>query len=243
MFLYSHIFFIKLLRLFGCLIKLLTYFKGKLIKDNSMSRNKLAMVRLGLSKFESQHDLHCRFFHYQRNFFNTTEIRRSWHVDKLLKCKLLYNNGTNGDLKLESQIFANSRVTLAKYNIPIMLMGLPKSCKRYGNGVSIVTVKVRFYTTTLIGGEGEGKQSISCESLNRSNIRDLNKHNTINIYNILLDPDFIWEAYWKRIKNRGLILWALITKLWIGFRILMLATLFKSLKIILLRLNQLNVFT
>ena len=112
-------------------------------------------------------------------------------MDKLLNCKLVYTNETNDNLKLESQIFTNSRVILAKHNIPTMLMGLPKSCKRYGNGVSIVTVKVRFYTTTLIGGEGEGKQSISCESLNRSNMRDLNKHNTINIYNILLDPDFI----------------------------------------------------
>jgi len=112
-------------------------------------------------------------------------------VDKLLNCTLVYSNETKGGLRSDSQKFSNSRVTLAKHNNLIMLMGLPKSCKRYGNGVSIVTVKVRFYTTTLIGGEGEGKQSISCESLNRSNMRDLNKHNTINIYNILLDPDFI----------------------------------------------------
>ena len=76
-----------------------------------------------------------------------------------------------------------------------MLMGLPKSCKRYGNGVSIVTAKVRFYTTTLIGSESEEKQSIGCENLNRSNRRDLTKHNTINIYDTLLNPDFIWEAY------------------------------------------------
>lgn len=162
------------------------------------------MVRLGLSKFESQHDLHGRFLHYQRNFFNTTEIRRSWHVDKLLKCKLLYNNGTNGDLKLESQIFANSRVTLAKYNIPIMLMGLPKSCKRYGNGVSVVAEKSRFYTTTVTSSEGEGKQSVSSVSLNRSNRRDLHERNTINkIYDNLLDPNFIWEAYWKISKKGG----------------------------------------
>lgn len=112
-------------------------------------------------------------------------------MDKLLKCKLVYTNETNGDLKLESQIFANSRVTLAKYNIPIMLMGLPKSCKRYGNGVSIVAAKVRFYTTTVTRSEGEGKQSISCESLNRSNRRGLNKRNTINIYDTLLNPNLI----------------------------------------------------
>ena len=71
----------------------------------------------------------------------------------------MYTNETNGDLKLESQIFANSRVTLAKYNIPIMLMGLPKSCKRYGNGVSVVAEKSRFYITTVTSSEGEGKQS------------------------------------------------------------------------------------
>ena len=104
---------------------------------------------------------------------------------------LVYSNETKDDLKSESQIFANSRVTLAKHNNPTMLMGLPKSCKRYGNGVSIVAAKVRFYTTTLTGSEGEGKQSISCESLNRSNRRDLNKHNTINIYDTLLNPEFI----------------------------------------------------
>jgi len=50
-----------------------------------------------------------------------------------------------------------------------MLMGLPKSCKRYGNGVSVVAAKSRFYTTTVIGSEGEGKQSVSSISLNRSN--------------------------------------------------------------------------
>ena len=179
---------------------------------------KLTMVRLGLSKynafdflpmpeknqmFEFQHDLHRRYFNYHRNIFNTTEIRRSWNVDKLLNCMLVYSNETKDDLKSESQIFANSRVTLAKHNNPTMLMGLPKSCKRYGNGVFIVAAKVRFYTTTLTGSEGEGKQSISCESLNRSNRRDLNKHNTINIYDTLLNPDFIWEAYWKISKKKG----------------------------------------
>ena len=112
-------------------------------------------------------------------------------MDKQLNCKLVYANETKDDLRLESQIFANSRVILVKHNKPIMPMGLPKSCKRYGNGISIVATKVRFYTTTLTGSEGEGKQSISCESLNRSNRRDLNKHSTINIYNTLLNSDFI----------------------------------------------------
>lgn len=136
MFEYSYNFFMKLLRLFGCLIKRLTYFKGKLIKDNSMSwkrrcgvvdcpKNsmwaKLAMVRGGFSKFEFQHDLHGRYFHYQRNIFNTTEVRRSWHVDKLLNCKLVYTNETDDNLRLESQIFANSRVILVKHNKPICL--------------------------------------------------------------------------------------------------------------------------
>ena len=73
-----------------------------------------------------------------------------------------------------------------------MLMGLPKSCKRYGNGVSIVTVGIKPYTTTLIRSEGEGKQSVSSVSLNRSNRRDLHERNTINkIYDNLLDPNFI----------------------------------------------------
>ena len=82
---------------------------------------------------------------------------------------LVYTNETKDSLRLESQIFANSRVILVKRNKPIMLMGLPKSCKRYGNGVSVVAVKSRFYTTTVIGSEGEGKQSVSSVSLNRSN--------------------------------------------------------------------------
>ena len=112
-------------------------------------------------------------------------------MDKLLNCKLVYSNETKDDLKSESQIFANSRVILVKHNSPIMLMGLPKSCKRYGNGASIVAAKVGFYTTTVTSSEGEGKQSISCTSLNRSNRRDLNKCNTINIYDTLLNPDFI----------------------------------------------------
>ena len=175
--------FTKLLGLFGCPIKRLTYFKGKLIKDNSMSLKrrcgvvdcpknsmwaKLAMVRGGFSKFEFQHDLHGRYFQYQLNIFNTTEVRRRWHVDKLLNCKLVYTNETDDNLRLESQIFANSRVILVKHNKLIMLMGLPKSCKRYGNGVFIVAAKSRFYTTSVIGSEGEGKQSISSLSLNRS---------------------------------------------------------------------------
>jgi len=50
-----------------------------------------------------------------------------------------------------------------------MPMGLPKSCKRYGNGVSVVAAKCRFYTTAVIGSEGEGKQSVSSIGLNRSN--------------------------------------------------------------------------
>ena len=159
----------KLLRLFGCLIKRLTYFKGKLIKDRSMSWKRrcemvdclksfmwaeLAMVRVGFSKFEFQHDLHSRYFRYQRNIFNSTEVNMSWHVDKQLNCKLVYANETKDDLRLESQIFANSRVILVKHNKPIMPMGLPKSCKRYGNGASVVIANCRFYTTTVIGSEG-----------------------------------------------------------------------------------------
>jgi len=75
-------------------------------------------------------------------------------VDKQLNCNLVYINETNDDLKLESQIFTNSRVVLGKYNIFIMLMGLSKSCKRYDNGVFIVTEKSIFYTTTITGSEG-----------------------------------------------------------------------------------------
>ena len=165
---------------------------------------KLAMVRGGFSKFEFQHDLHGRYFHYQRNIFNTTEVRRSWHVDKLLNCKLVYTNETDDNLRLESQIFANSRVILVKHNKPIMLMGLPKSCKRYGNGVFIVAAKSRFYTTSVIGSEGEGKQSVSSLSLNRSNWRGLDKEDTTNkIYDALLNSDLIWEAYWKISKKKG----------------------------------------
>ena len=156
---YSYNFFMKLLRLFGCLIKRLTYFKGKLIKDNSMSRKrrwervdnlknsmwaKLAMVRGDFSKFEFQHDLHRRYFRYQRNIFNSTEVRRSWHVDKLLNCKLVYTNETKDSLRLESQIFTNSRVTLARCNKLFTLMGSPKSCKRYGDGASVVVEKSIF---------------------------------------------------------------------------------------------------
>jgi len=212
----------KLLRLFGCLIKRLTYFKGKLIKDNSMSikrrcgmvdclKNsmwaKLAMVRLYLPKFEFQHDLHDRYFRYQRNIFNTTETRRNWHVDKLLNCILVYTNETKDNLRLESQIFANSRVTLAMRNKPIMLMGSPKSCKRYGDGASVIAEKSksRFYTTTVTSSEGEGKQSVRSESVNRSNWCDSHKQETIKktFYDKLLDPNFIWEAYWEISKKKG----------------------------------------
>jgi len=165
---------------------------------------KLAMVRGGFSKFEFQHDLHGRYFRYQRNIFNSTEVRRSWHVDKQLNCKLVYTNETDDDLRLESQIFANSRVILVKHNKPIMPMGLPKSCKRYGNGVSVVAAKCRFYTTAVIGSEGEGKQSVSSIGLNRSNWRGLDKENTTNkIYDALLNPNLIWEAYWKISKKKG----------------------------------------
>lgn len=94
---------LKLSRLFGCLIKHLAYFTRKPVKDSSMSRKrrwgmvenlknsmwaKPVMVRLGLPKLEFPHDIHYRYFRYQRNIFNTTEIRKSWHVDKLLNCKL-----------------------------------------------------------------------------------------------------------------------------------------------------------
>jgi len=112
-------------------------------------------------------------------------------VDKLLDGNLAYANETNDDLKLESQIFINSRVTLVKRNLPIMLMGLPKSCKRYGNGVLVVAANVKFYTTTLISSEGEEEQSISDVNLNRSMRRDLDKRDTTNVYNNLLNPNFI----------------------------------------------------
>jgi len=50
-------------------------------------------------------------------------------------------------------------------------MGSPKSCKRYGDGASVVAEesKFRFYTTTVTSSEGEGKQSVRSASLNRSN--------------------------------------------------------------------------
>ena len=167
---------------------------------------KLTMVRLYLPKFEFQYDLHDRYFRYQRNIFNTNETRRNWHLDKLLNYVLVYTNETKDDLRLESQIFANSRVTLAKHNKPIMLMGSPKSCKRYGDGASVVAEesKFRFYTTTVTSSEGEGKQSVRSASLNRSNWRDLHKPETIKkIYDKLLDPNFIWEAYWEISKKKG----------------------------------------
>lgn len=90
-------------------------------------------------------------------------------MDKLLNCKLVYSNETNDDLRLESQILANSRVILVKPKFLNRFMGLPKSCKRYGNGVFIVAVKARFYTTTVISSEGEGTHSVSHTNLNRSN--------------------------------------------------------------------------
>jgi len=116
-------------------------------------------------------------------------------VDKLLNYKLEYSNETNDDLRLESQILVNSQVILVKPNYFNRFMGLPKFCKRYGNGVSIVAVKVRFYTTTVIGSESEGTQSVNYVSSNRSNRCDFNKHDNINIYDNLLNSNFIWEAY------------------------------------------------
>ena len=214
--------FMKLLGLFVCLIKRLTYFRGKLIEDNSMSRKrrweeveilknsmwaKLAMVRAYFPKIEFLHGLHDRYFYYQQNIFNTTEIRRSWHVGKLLNCKLVYTNETKDNLRSESQIYTNPRVTLAKHNFTIMLMGLPTSCKRYCNGVSIVTAKCEFHTTTVIRGEGEGGQSVSYKSLNCSNRCDVSESNTINIYDNLLNSNFIWEACRKISNKKGASTW------------------------------------
>lgn len=168
---------------------------------------KLTMVRLFLPKLEFQHDLHGRYFRYQWNIFNTTEIRRSWHVDKLLNCILVYTNETKDNLRLESQIFANWQVTLAKHDKPIMIMGLPKSCKRYGNGASVVadkSLRSRFYTTTVTSSEGKGKQSVRSASLNRSNWCGLPNQNIIyKIYDKLLDPNFIWESYFEISKKKG----------------------------------------
>jgi len=70
-------------------------------------------------------------------------------------------------------------------------MGLPKFCKKYGNGVFVVAANNRFYTTTVTRSEGEGKQSVCYLSLNRSNRCDLNENNNISIYNNLLNPEFI----------------------------------------------------
>jgi retron-type reverse transcriptase len=210
---YITMIFMKILRLFECLIKRLTYFRRKRIKDNSMSRKrkwgaidnlkkftlaKLAKVRLGLPKFKFLHGLHGRYFYYQRDIDNTTEIKESWNVDKLLNCKLVYSNETNDDLKLKSQILANSRVILVKSKT--RFMGLPKFCKKYGNGESVVAVKVRFYTTTVTCSEGKGTQSISHINLNRSTWCDSNKCNNIFIYDNLLDTNFIWNAYTKIYK-------------------------------------------
>jgi len=72
-----------------------------------------------------------------------------------------------------------------------MLLGLPKFRKKYGNGVSIVTVGIKPYTTTLIRSEGEGKQLVSFAPLNRSYKRDLDKRSNIFIYDQLLDPHFL----------------------------------------------------
>ena len=149
------------------------------------------MVRVYFPKFEFPHDLHDRYFHYQQNIFNANEIRRIQHLDKPLNCKLVYTNETNDDLKLESQKFTNSRVTLVKHNIPTMLMGSPKSCKRYGDGAFIVTAKTKLYTTTVTCGEGEEKQPVSYKSLNCSNKRDLSNCNNTNIYENLLNSNFL----------------------------------------------------
>ena len=48
-------------------------------------------------------------------------------------------------------------------------MGLPKFCKRYGNGVFVVIAKPRFYTTAITSSEGEGEQSVNLVDLDYSN--------------------------------------------------------------------------
>ena len=112
-------------------------------------------------------------------------------MNKRLNCKLVYTNETKENLRLESQTFTNSRVILAKREIPIALMGLPTSCKRYGNGASLVAVKVKFYTTTVTRSGGEGKQLVGYVNLNRSMGCDLNNCNIFNIYKRLLSSDFL----------------------------------------------------
>ena len=52
-----------------------------------------------------------------------------------------------------------------------MLLGLPKFCKKYGNGAFVVAdkpLKFGFNTTTVTGSEGKGEQSVRFTSLNRS---------------------------------------------------------------------------
>ena len=68
-----------------------------------------------------------------------------------------------------------------------MLLGLPKSCKKYGDGAFIVAAKTKLYTTAITCSEGKEKQSVSYKSLNRSNRPDLNEYNDINIYENLLN--------------------------------------------------------
>ena len=57
-----------------------------------------------------------------------------------------------------------------------MLLGLPKFCKKYGNGAFVVAdkpLKFGFNTTTVTGSEGKGEQSVRFTSLNRSTWCDL----------------------------------------------------------------------
>lgn len=155
------------------------------------------MVKMGFLNPNFRTIYMVDFFNYHRNFFNATEIRKSQHVDKPLKCKLVFTNEMKGDLKTKSRRLTNSQVVLATHNtIPVMCKGLPKPCKRHGNGGFVVTEKIYFYTTTVTRGKGEGKQPKSCRSLNRSTKRDFCEYNTTNnIYDNLLNSDFLWEAY------------------------------------------------
>jgi hypothetical protein len=75
--------------------------------------------------------LRDRYFHHQRNIFNTTEILRSLLVDKQLKRKIVHTIEAKDGLRSESQIFVNSRVVLVNRNNSLTFMELPQLYKRY----------------------------------------------------------------------------------------------------------------
>lgn len=156
-----------------------------------LSMSKMLILNLSLRTVHI-----TEYYHHERVFVTTDEIRKSQEADTLV---------TSKDMPAISKTKGVLRTKIQRYKVT---WGLPKYCKVYGDGDSIVAVSTqkRRYTTRVMSCECEVNQPNEENRLNLlANSIEGRTDDTINnkVYKRICDPINLKMAYETISRTKG----------------------------------------